>query len=321
MNTNSALYISISFALALVSGCAPIGVYSTSTGHGSSSPFHREHSSSAETYTCMDVRDAQDDETTEEAFSLLERVGLIPSAHDTTVNFRDAARLLCEQEARRGEEREVPAEVCERWLADDGIPADATGTVTSTERLGVDRRVEDMVLPIAQARLYFGLFMADAQRYCQDREASTVLLSGGAPASGFALFAPVGAMAGTSYFGGLGGGFGLGLGTAGGATTVASENIVLDTRFMSPSVTAVVSIISIPAAGSGRVAPTAPGTLTLTSMSGQTPVAVLDGFDYQVTVQCLVNGALMTSFSHTSRFSSPTATGGRVELDVICGRS
>ncbi len=309
MKNVTALYISISI-ISLVSGCAPIGVYSTSTGHGSSSPVHREHSSSAETYTCMDVRDAQDDETTEEAFSLLARVGLIPSTREVTVNYRDATRVLCDQSDARetaGESRTITRAECERLLAADGIPADATGTVTSTERASVDPRVEAMILPIAQARLYFGLFMADAQRYCQDREMSTVLFAGSMPAGGFSTFAPIGAAAGMGYFGGLGGGTGFGLGTSGGATATtmhARGDIVVNSYNMRIDAIAVVSID-----GSGPMQIN-PGVMDR-HYRGAAGVAT-----HFVTVDCMINGVTVP---HMHRELDFGLDGGNVELRVLCG--
>lgn len=296
-----------------LTGCAPIGVYSTSTGHGSTSPFHREHSSTAETYTCMDVRDAQDDETTEEAFSLLSRVGLIEDEREVSVDYRLAATLLCEQEGRRGAEREIPAETCERWLAADGIPADVTGTVETTGRRHVDPRVADMMLPIVQSRLYLGLFMADAQRYCQDREMSTSLLAGGMPTSGFLAFAPIGASAAMSFFGGMGGfggglGFGSAVGTTGGgislATVPARGDIVLNGYGMRVDAIALVTL-------NGVATPIAPGTRDLHLRPAVGTATTM------WSVECSWNGVPMPHLRQAGAFGPD---GGRLELDVICGR-
>jgi hypothetical protein len=311
---NIALYISI-IVIALATGCGlGVNTYATSTGHGVDSVYYSSHNSATETYNCQRVRAEQDDATTEEAFALLARVGLIPSAREVSVRYRDAARLICNQSDRQergGTARTLPREECERMLASvGGIDADASDPVVSTERVSVDPRVEAMILPIAQMRLYYGLFMADAQRYCQDREASAIVLTNGMPSYGFSAFAPIGAGVAPGLFGA--GGFGAtafsngGMGAGGGlseSTFHARGDIVVNSYGMRPDAIAVVTLNGAPMeVRTGRrdhhLRP-APGVAAT-----------------EWSVDCMINSVPLSDLHQSGNFG---INGGRIELDAICG--
>lgn len=208
-------------ATLVLSGCVRRGYRAdttTSTGVGHSDRLRTEWNSAGATVRCVDVRNAQDTATTREAFDLLRVAGLLPTAEHgrTTVPIRVQRRAqmesFCEASAATAENGGFTPEVaqatrayCADRLGPNGISAD---TETSVEvevepppAPVVDPRVQEMILPVAQQRLYFGLFMADAQRYCQDREASAPVFMGNGAAPGFASAYPMGASFGGRTFG------------------------------------------------------------------------------------------------------------------------
>lgn len=113
----------------------------------------------------------------------------------------------------------------------------------------------------------------------------------------------------------------LGIGTAGGfGGGAAMRNITLDATGMRYGMVAMVTITGTPVSGTGAVA-SMPVSTQVSSLQGAVTVAVADGMDYQVTVQCLLNGSMFASGSERECFSNRYCAGGRVELDVICGRN
>jgi hypothetical protein len=189
----------------------------TSTGHGQSDRHHSEWSSVNETVTCRQVMNAQDGQTTEEAFALLRRTGLMPTERERAtvpvqVRTRVQMEAFCasmEATAQNGGMSSEVAQATRAYCADrlgpQGISAD---TETSVEVEAepptapiIDPRVQEMILPIAQERLFLGLFMADAVRYCRDQEASTPVFMNNGAAPGFAAAFPTGAIYGGRTFG------------------------------------------------------------------------------------------------------------------------
>lgn len=306
--TRFALYISIS--MVALSGC--YRHVRTSVGEGSASPFHSEWDSADAAVTCREVRDAQDDETTEEAFALAERVGLMASARETPISVRGAVATTCELDDAReaaGESRAVTTrEGCERLLAADGIPADAEISVTSTDRASVDPRLTDAVLPMVQMRLLFASFMADAQAWCRSQEAGAALF---APGMGFAPGFPGAGYAPLFASGGLGlSVFGLGgsvaIGTSGGmaATTgFARGDVVLNGYGMRPDAVAMVTV-------NGATTPIMPGTR-------DQHFRLAGSATYAWSVECMVNGISRPDLRQSGVWG-PDA--GRLDLDAICGR-
>lgn len=125
MNNSIALYISI-FILALASGCAT--QWHGPRGHGVTSPVYSEYESSAEFRTCLEDRREQREQRVGE----LCRLAGGRCSESRTVSMREATRLVCEQsDGMADESRVISRADCERLLADDGIPDDATGTVTT----------------------------------------------------------------------------------------------------------------------------------------------------------------------------------------------
>lgn len=314
-------------AASVFTGCTPITAYSTSTGHGSASPVHREHSSTGETYTCMDVRAAQDSATVEEAFAMAERVGFIPSRVETSVSVRDSVATSCRLDDEResaGESRAFTTrEGCERLLGPDGIPADAETTTSSTEAATVDPMFARAMLPIIQMRMALATFMADAQRYCQDREMSTALIAGGALTPEFALFAPMTAafMSTAGGVGGLGlpglsngmlgmgtaGGLGLGS-TAGGVALAAVPgrgDLVLNSYGMRADAIATVTLNGMP----------------IQLRSGITDRHYVGGVSTIWSVDCfLLRGGSPIPLTDRHVEGQWGIDGGRLDLHAICGR-
>jgi hypothetical protein len=307
----NALYITISIGLLSLSGC--YRHVRTSVGEGSSSPFHSEWDSASAAVTCREVRDAQDDETTEEAFALAERVGLMARTSETPVRVRDAVATTCALDDAReaaGEARAVTTrDGCERLLAPDGISADAEVMASTTGRAAVDSRLTDAVLPMVQMRLLFASFMADAQAWCRSQEASASVF---APGMGFAPGFPGAGYGSLFASGGLGlSVFGLGAGIGGFATSggmaptvgFARGDIVLNGFGMRPDAVALVTV-------NGATTTVTPGTRDLHfRMAGSAT--------YAWSVDCMVNGVTRPDLRQAGMWG-PDA--GRLDLDAICSR-
>lgn len=124
--TKAFFYITIMIA-ALTMGCA---TWSGPRGRGHSTPFEWDAEADTAMSACQDSRQRQRRE-------LLCDAGILTGARcggEVSVNYRDSVRLICEQSDSReaaGETRAISRDDCDRLLAADGIPADATGTVRS----------------------------------------------------------------------------------------------------------------------------------------------------------------------------------------------
>ncbi len=141
MNKNIALYISI-FILALVSGCAS---WSGPRGRGHSGPFEWSAEADTAMSQCQASRQRQRRE-------LLCDAGILSGSRcegaEVTVSYRDSVRLICDQSDASeadGGSRAISREDCERLLAADGIPADATGTVRSTPPTTADPMMQRII--------------------------------------------------------------------------------------------------------------------------------------------------------------------------------
>lgn len=289
---NFALYISIISLIALVTGCTS---YTTPAGNVRTTPVSVSVDSTEALTLCIDRRVAQ-------RTRLIRESGIRTEAAPTEVqvSYRDSVQLICTQSDRRetaGESRTISREECTRLLAPDGIPADANGTVrTEAPAPATD--------PLLRA-----LMAANPALFRDDDEVCNNRVIGGGGMNGMAINGQVGGIAQVGGFGGVGimpGAFGLG-----GAT----RDIWLDARYMNPNVTAVVNITS-----ASHLSGAAQGTVTVNSSQGAMPISVLDGFDYQVNVSCLVNGVPIATRSHSTNFSRRIPSGGNVLLYVICGR-
>lgn len=298
-NQNIALYITIAIATA---GCAN---WSGPRGTGHSTPVEWTAESNTAFRSCITDR-------REQRHELLCDAGLLTGsrcAEEVAVGYRDSVQLICDQSDAReaaGESRTISDEECERLLASDGVPADAVGTVSSTAPATADPRMQ-WVLSMNP-----GLWQDD-HSFC------IAITSGyGAPtAGGVALGAPVGVgVPGVGVAYGAPVGVGLGVGTT---VSAAMTNIVLDARGMRPGMIAVVTISGTPVMGSAAAVST-PMTVQVTPLMGAYRVSVPDGLDYNVTVQCMLNGSVYATGSTSECFSSRYCGGGQVDLDVICGR-
>jgi hypothetical protein len=187
--------------LVACSGCMPLYAHGTSTvGSYTSTPFSQESDTNTAGIECRRVRELQDDTNTQEALALLRQVGLLPTEITHSVNYRDSVALICTQDDTREhstppQPRIITAEQCTTLLGPGGLPdVDVDPSTATSVVLAGDPRVQQMMLQIAGGRLMYGMYMADAQRYCQDREL-------GAMYGGFGF----GGMGGFGGYGGMGG--------------------------------------------------------------------------------------------------------------------
>lgn len=139
---NNSIIVLVTLALALASGCA---TWSGPRGRGHSGPFEWNAESDTAMSACQDSRSRQRRE-------LLCDAGILSGARcegaEVTVSYRDSVRLICEQSNAResaGESRAISRDDCERLLATDGIPADATGTVRSDAPSTADPVVQRII--------------------------------------------------------------------------------------------------------------------------------------------------------------------------------